>query len=66
MKDKRDKQCCCNIEPRHKSCAACSGENIFSYWCKTCNRSVPEGRCPYCGLKAQKKKGEIRELSDKM
>jgi hypothetical protein len=37
-------------------CAACKMDDIFSYWCKSCNRSVSEKRCPYCGLKAQRKR----------
>lgn len=38
-------------------CAACKGDEVFPYWCATCNRSVAEKRCPYCGLKTQRKKG---------
>lgn len=61
MTDKQDKQCGCGDELRDQGCAACRAEDFFLYWCKTCNRSVPEGRCPYCGLKTQKKKGEPGE-----
>ncbi|QXE89858.1 hypothetical protein KP001_15695 [Geomonas subterranea] len=39
-----------------EGCAACRREEIFPYWCESCARPVPEKRCPYCGLKAQKKK----------
>ena len=38
------------------NCAACQMDDIFSYWCKSCNRSVSEKRCPYCGLKTQRKR----------
>jgi len=39
-------------------CAGCQMQmdDIFSYWCNSCNRSVSEKRCPHCGLKAQKKR----------
>ncbi len=40
----------------HDGCAACGQDDIFGYWCETCKRSVAEKRCPFCGLKAQKKK----------
>ncbi|MBU5635378.1 hypothetical protein KOM00_01360 [Geomonas sp. Red69] len=46
-----------NDQEEQQRCAACRGEETFPYWCETCGRSVPEKRCPYCGLKAQKKKG---------
>jgi len=52
------KNCGCAGHEAGGSCAACSAGDIFSYWCKTCSRSVPEKRCPYCGLKTQKKKGQ--------
>jgi len=51
------KECGCGDHEKEGSCAACRREDLFSYWCKSCNRSVPEKRCPYCGLKAQRKKG---------
>lgn len=51
-----DKEGC--REEGHKGCGCgvCRRDAIFSYWCSSCNRSVAEKRCPYCGLKAQKKK----------
>ena len=51
-----DGKCSCGEEHREGGCAGCRAEEIFSYWCKSCLRSVPEKRCPYCGLKTQKKK----------
>lgn len=36
-------------------CAGC-GVDIFPYWCESCKRSVPDKRCPYCGLKSQRKR----------
>lgn len=48
---------CAGGHPDPGSCAACRvEEELFSYWCQTCKRQVAEKRCPYCGLKAQKKK----------
>jgi len=38
------------------SCSGCPGEEVFGFWCGSCQRSVPEKRCPYCGLKARKKR----------
>ncbi|MBJ6798953.1 hypothetical protein [Geomonas propionica] len=51
-----DKGNCGHDDSGQKGCAACKREEIFPYWCQSCQRSVPEKRCPYCGLKAQKKK----------
>jgi predicted RNA-binding protein with PUA domain len=48
--------CACGKEHQQESCAACRSEEIFSYWCDSCERSVPEKRCPYCGLKARRKR----------
>jgi predicted RNA-binding protein with PUA domain len=49
-------KCACGKEDQQESCAVCRSEEIFSYWCDSCERSVPEKRCPYCGLKARKKR----------
>jgi len=49
-------KCACSKEHQQGSCAACHSEEIFSFWCDSCERSVPEKRCPYCGLKARKKR----------
>lgn len=49
------KNCECGAGKEQGTCEACRREEIFTYWCKTCNRSVSEKRCPYCGLKAQRK-----------
>lgn len=43
-----------------KECPACRTEESSEYWCRYCHRDVAEKRCPYCGLKAQKKKGGER------
>jgi predicted RNA-binding protein with PUA domain len=49
-------KCGCGGKHEPSECAACRGEDVFAYWCDSCERSVPEKRCPYCGLKARKKK----------
>jgi predicted RNA-binding protein with PUA domain len=48
----------CSCQLPAGACQACGAEEIFSYWCEQCERSVPEKRCPYCGLKARKKRQE--------
>ena len=50
------KKCGCGEEHRQGSCAACPGEEVLSFWCDSCERPVPEKRCPYCGLKARRKR----------
>ena len=50
------KKCGCGDEQRQGGCAACLSEEILSYWCESCERSVAEKRCPYCGLKARRKR----------
>jgi len=52
----KSKKCGCSAEQRQGSCPGCHGEEVFSFWCDSCERSVPEKRCPYCGLKARKKR----------
>lgn len=37
-----------------KKCWECGGGIPLPYWCETCQRMVPEKRCPNCGLKARK------------
>lgn len=49
------KKCECGAEKRQGTCEACRADEIFVYWCKTCNTSVPDKRCPHCGLKTQRK-----------
>lgn len=51
-----EKGCSCG-EKHEGGCAGCAMEEIFSYWCESCKRSVPEKRCPYCGLKSKRKRG---------
>jgi predicted RNA-binding protein with PUA domain len=46
----------CGCGGEHQGCQACGADAIFSYWCETCQRSVAEKRCPYCGLKTQRKR----------
>jgi hypothetical protein len=47
----------CNCGEGHQgSCGGCGMEEIFGYWCDTCKTSVPDKRCPNCGLKTKKKK----------
>jgi predicted RNA-binding protein with PUA domain len=56
------KKCACGAgkgEKDEASCAVCDMDDIFFYWCSSCNRSVAEKRCPYCGLKAQKKRSAV-------
>ncbi|WP_198419825.1 hypothetical protein [Geomonas edaphica] len=48
----------CSHTPEERTgCAACLEEESEPFWCGSCNRGVPQKRCPYCGLKARKKKG---------
>jgi len=49
-------KCVCDKAHQPESCAGCGSEEIFPYWCDSCERSVPEKRCPYCGLKACRKR----------
>lgn len=49
-------KCGCGGHEDQGSCASCHADDIFGYWCDTCSRSVPAKRCPYCGLKTQRKK----------
>jgi predicted RNA-binding protein with PUA domain len=47
----------CNCgETGQGSCGGCGMEEILAYWCETCKRSVPDKRCPECGLKSKRKK----------
>lgn len=55
----KETNCGCGDE-NHADCAGCRGEAIFAYWCESCRRSVADKRCPYCGLKAKKKREEGR------
>jgi predicted RNA-binding protein with PUA domain len=50
-------KCGCGGHKEEQGCQGCQADAIFIYWCDSCQRSVAEKRCPYCGLKAQKKKG---------
>ena len=50
------KSCGCADRQGEGSCTACPAAEVFSYWCETCKRPVPEKRCPYCGLKARRKR----------
>ncbi|WP_198419501.1 hypothetical protein [Geomonas oryzae] len=47
---------CGHTGEERKGCAACREEEPEPFWCPDCNKGVPEKRCPYCGLKARKKK----------
>jgi hypothetical protein len=51
-----EKKCGCGEDHGQGGCAGCDSEQVFSYYCESCERSVPEKRCPYCGLKARKKR----------
>ncbi|MCM0080987.1 hypothetical protein L4X63_05240 [Geomonas sp. Red32] len=46
----------CGCSGRDGECPACGMDAILSYWCDSCRRSVPDKRCPHCGLKAKRKK----------
>jgi len=50
-----DEKCGCGQE-QEATCAECRREETFSYWCSSCDRAVPDKRCPYCGLKSKKRK----------
>jgi len=52
-----EKNCRCEVG-RPESSPCCRAEQIFAYWCETCQVSVPDKRCPQCGLKAKKKRQE--------
>ncbi|OGU00699.1 MAG: hypothetical protein A2079_00495 [Geobacteraceae bacterium GWC2_48_7] len=45
---------CCSGKNTDKKCRECESGTTLPYWCETCQRLVPEKRCPYCGLKARK------------
>lgn len=46
----------CNCGEKHEGgCGGCSMDDIFTYWCEMCKRSVSDKRCPYCGLKTKRK-----------
>lgn len=47
---KKDSSCGENVE---RKCLECE-KGALMYWCETCQRPVPEKRCPNCGLKARK------------
>jgi predicted RNA-binding protein with PUA domain len=49
------KRCGC-ADQEQGSCAACRREEIVWYWCDSCKRSVPDKRCPLCGLKTHRMK----------
>lgn len=51
-----ENKCGCGDEKHEGGCQGCRMDDIFSYWCESCNRAVAEKRCPYCGLKAKRKK----------
>jgi len=48
--------CVCGGDKREGACPAPCAEEKLPYWCESCERSVPEKRCPFCGLKAGKKR----------
>jgi len=47
--------CVCGDKQQEGCSVPCEGEKL-PYWCESCERSVPEKRCPFCGLKARKKR----------
>jgi len=49
------KACSCGADKETGGCAACPAEELL-YWCDSCQRSVAEKRCQFCGLKARKKR----------
>ena len=51
---KRDKEERCYDDKGPETCRTCGSDTTLPYWCETCQRPVPEKRCPCCGLKARK------------
>ena len=47
-------ECDCSDNGPEMACRMCGSDTTLPYWCETCQRLVPEKRCPCCGLKAQK------------
>jgi hypothetical protein len=45
-------KCACQ-EKEPENCSMCGGDETPGYWCEVCGRTVPEKRCPLCGLKAR-------------
>lgn len=41
------------------ACLFCIGQELL-YWCDSCGQAVAEKRCPLCGLKARKMRGNTR------
>lgn len=55
---KKDKEeCGCYDKRPETTCRTCGTDTPLPYWCETCERLVPEKRCPCCGLKARKVNG---------
>lgn len=48
-----EKECNCSEKDNELTCRSCSSATP-PYWCETCQRLVPEKRCPECGLKCRK------------
>ncbi len=52
MNEKKD---ACGEEAA-ETCPVCGKVEHQVYWCEVCDRVVPEKRCPFCGMKARKKR----------
>lgn len=55
-----DEKCTCVEKKPEGSCPACEARDVPGYWCQTCERVVPDKRCPLCGLKTGKRRGKER------
>jgi hypothetical protein len=48
-------KCGCS-DKEQGTCAACSMDEVISYWCDSCERFVLDKRCSLCGLKTHRRK----------
>ncbi|HEY3307510.1 MAG TPA: hypothetical protein VGJ93_03555 [Desulfuromonadaceae bacterium] len=63
MAGKNDK-CGCGAGNRQK-CPNTADMVTNEYWCEGCERLSPEKRCPLCGLKTRKIRGEAMSQNHK-
>lgn len=44
----------CSENNSGMACRVCDNGIPLLYWCETCQRLLPDKRCPSCGLKGRK------------
>ncbi len=49
-----ERKCDCSRKGSDKECLVCAEQDKLGYWCANCQRTVPQKRCPLCGLKARR------------